>query len=333
MNKHMDNQIQDLLLKFHSNEISLEEFRELIDRADSITDKELHAMLQAHWDEYENYKDLSPEKMDALYSRLQIRSRSPLFIKIKRHWLQIAASLLLLLASGTTAMFYVQRNEFRELTEQNVIIRSGDSGPSSVLLPDGTKVRLNKQSSLTYQRDFGRKERKVTLSGEGYFEVKRNVKKQFIVNTGFMDVAVLGTTFNVYAYENKDFLEMALIEGSVRVTANRPPYKVIEVKPNEKVTYNKRTGELNLAQSSNKVETAWLQKQMVFRHDKLQDVFDCLARKFGVTFVTNNEQLLQDVYTGVFDDENIDHILRVLQLHYGFEYKIDDTEISIEMKK
>lgn len=329
----MNNQVRELLLKFHSNEISSEEFKELIDKVGGITDKELHAMLQAHWDEYQNYDNLSPEKMDALYSRLQIKTRTPLFIRIKRHWLQIAASLLLLLASGTTAMFYVQRYELHKLTEQNVVIRSGDNGPSSVLLPDGTKVRLNKQSSLTYQRDFGRKERKVKLSGEGYFEVKRDVEKQFIVNTGFMDVAVLGTTFNVYAYENKDFLEMALIEGSVRVTANRPPYKVVEVKSNEKVTYNKRTGELSLEQSSNRVETAWLQKQMVFRHDKLQDVFDCLARKFGVTFVTNNKQLLQDVYTGVFDDENVDHILRVLQLHYGFEYKIDDTEISIEMKK
>lgn len=329
----MNNQVRELLLKFHSNEISSEEFKELIDKVGGITDKELHAMLQAHWDEYQNYDNLSPEKMDALYSRLQIKTRTPLFIRIKRHWLQIAASLLLLLASGTTAMFYVQSHELHKLTEQNVVIRSGDNGPSSVLLPDGTKVRLNKQSSLTYQRDFGRKERKVKLSGEGYFEVKRDVEKQFIVNTGFMDVAVLGTTFNVYAYENKDFLEMALIEGSVRVTANRPPYKVVEVKPNEKVTYNKRTGELSLEQSSNRVETAWLQKQMVFRHDKLQDVFDCLARKFGVTFVTNNKQLLQDVYTGVFDDENVDHILRVLQLHYGFEYKIDDTEISIEMKK
>lgn len=333
MNKHMNNKVKDLLLKFHSNEISSEEFKELADKVDCITDKELCAMLHEHWDEYEDYDALPLEKMDALYLHLQKKTRTPLIIRIKRHWLQIAASVLLLIASGTTAMFYVQHHEIRKLTEQNVVIRSGESGPSSVLLPDGTKVRLNTRSSLTYQQDFGHKDRKVTLSGEGYFEVKHDEEKQFIVHTGFMNVAVLGTTFNVYAYENKDFLEMSLIEGAVRVTGTYPPYKVIEVKPNEKVTYDKRTGKLKLERTSNRIETAWLQKKMVFRHDKLQDVLSTLERKFGVTFVTDNDKLLQDVYTGVFDDESIDSILRILQLHYGFTYKMKDTEIIIETKE
>lgn len=329
----MDNKVKDLLLKFHSEDISSEEFAELVNKIGGITNQDLQAMLHEHWDNYENYDSLSPEKMNALYRQLQKKTRTPLSIKIKQHWLQIAASLLLLLASGTTAMFYVQHHEIQKLTEQNVIIRSGDNGPSSVLLPDGTKVRLNTRSSLTYQRNFGHKERKVTLSGEGYFEVKHDEEKQFIVHTGFMNVAVLGTTFNIYAYENKDFLEMSLIEGAVRVTGTYPPYKVIEVKPNEKVTYDKRTGKLKLERTSNRIETAWLQKKMVFRHDKLQDVLSTLERKFGVTFVTDNDKLLQDVYTGVFDDESIDSILRVLQLHYGFTYKMKDTEIIIETKE
>lgn len=333
MNKHMNNKVKELLLKFHSNEISSEEFKELANKVDCITDKELRAMLHEHWDEYKDYDALSPEKMSVLYRQLQKKTRAPLIIRIKRHWLQIAATILLLIASGTTVMFYIQHHEIRKLTEQNVVIRSGESGPSSVLLPDGTKVRLNTRSSLTYQQDFGHKDRTVTLSGEGYFEVKRNEEKQFIVHTGCMNVAVLGTTFNVYAYENKDFLEMSLIEGSVRVTANHPPYKVIEVKPNEKVTYDKRTGKLNLERTSNRIETAWLQKKMVFRHDKLQDVLSVLERKFGVTFVTDNDKLLEDAYTGVFDDESIDNILQVLQLHYGFKYKIAGTEVFIETKE
>lgn len=329
----MNNKVRELLLKFHSNEISPEEFKELANKVDGITDKELRVMLHEHWDGYEDYDALSLEKTDALYKQLQKKTRTPLIIRIKRHWLQIAASLLFLVASGTSVLFYVQHHEIRELTEQNVVIRSGENGPSSVLLPDGTKVRLNTRSSLTYQQDFGRKERKVTLSGEGYFEVKRDEEKQFIVHTGFMSVAVLGTTFNVYAYENKDFLEMSLIEGAVRVTANHPPYKMIEVKPNEKVIYDKRTGKLNLKRTSNRIETAWLQKKMVFRHDKLQDVLNALERRFGVTFVTDNDKMLQDAYTGIFDDESIDNILKVLQLHYGFQYKIDGTEIFIETKE
>ena len=124
------------------------------------------------------------------------------------------------------------------MAEQDVIVRSGDSGTSQVTLPDGTLVRLNANSSLTYQQNFGQDNRKVKLSGEGYFEVKKNTEKKFIVNTGYIDVTVLGTKFNLYAYEDKDIIEMALVEGHVNVSTSQPPYQTICVKPNEKVTYN-----------------------------------------------------------------------------------------------
>lgn len=121
------------------------------------------------------------------------------------------------------------------LAEQDVIVRSGDSGTSQVTLPDGTLVRLNANSSLTYQQNFGQDNRKVKLSGEGYFEVKKNTEKKFIVNTGYIDVTVLGTKFNLYAYEDKDIIEMALVEGHVNVSTSQPPYQTICVKPNEKL--------------------------------------------------------------------------------------------------
>ena len=61
------------------------------------------------------------------------------------------------------------------------------------------------------------------LSGEGYFEVKKDAKKKFIVNTEYMDVTVLGTKFNLYAYEDKNIVEMALVEGRVNVSTTFPP--------------------------------------------------------------------------------------------------------------
>lgn len=328
----MNNRISALLRKYHANEISLEELEELRSMVDAASHEELHAVLNNHWEEYDEYLPLSQDKKDALYRKIQPRKKAPLIVSMKRYWLHIAASLLFLLASSTTALFYMQYQEMQEIAEQNIVINSGDYGSSSVLLPDGTKVRLNAKSSLSYQRDFGQVDRRVKLSGEGYFEVKRNEEKQFVVNTGFMDITVLGTTFNVYAYENKDFQEMALVEGSVCVATSRPPYKNLHVKPNEKVTYDKRTGELNLEPAQNKFETAWIEKKLVFRHDSLKDVLKCLERKFGVTFSVDDEHILNDVYTGMFDEENIESILRILQVHYGFEYEIKDADISISLK-
>ena len=323
-----------MLHKFRSGDITPAEFQDLRTHMDTISDVELKHLLEAEWEEFEDHSPLSEEKMKTLYEGLHIRSEEvkPRFT-LKRYWMQIAASLLLLIAGSLTVLTFMQRNEINALAEQNVVIRSGDYGKSLVTLPDGTIVHLNAKSSLTYSQDFGRNDRKVALSGEGFFEVKKDTEKKFTVGTGYMDIAVLGTKFNVYAYETKDIVEMSLVEGSVDVTTSRPPYQSIRVKPNEKVVYNKRTGNLLHERTSNKMETAWMNKELVFRSERLENVFRCLSRKFAVTFSVDDETLLNDVYTGTFDDENVESIMRVLKYHYKFKYTNEDGVISIQTRK
>lgn len=244
--------------------------------------------------------------------------------------MQIAASILLVVACGITTLYYAQNQDMKYLAEQNIVINSGEYGTSLVTLPDGSLVHLNAKSSLSYKQDFGHNERRVSLSGEGYFEVEKNTDKRFIVSTDVMDITVTGTKFNVYAYEHKDFVEMALVEGSVNVTTKDPGHNTLSVKPKQKVIYNKLTGQLSLEETSNQIETAWLTKELTFRHEQMKNVFRCLERKFGVVFEINNPHILQDVYTGTFNDENIESILRILKIHYGFEYTINDGIVTIE---
>lgn len=334
MSAQINDKVSGLLHKFRSGDITPAEFQDLRTHMDTISDVELKHLLEAEWEEFEDHSPLSEEKMKTLYEGLHIRSEEvkPRFT-LKRYWIQIAASLLLLIAGSLTVLTFMQRNEINALAEQNVVIRSGDYGKSLVTLPDGTIVHLNAKSSLTYSQDFGRNDRKVALSGEGFFEVKKDTEKKFTVGTGYMDIAVLGTKFNVYAYETKDIVEMSLVEGSVDVTTSRPPYQSIRVKPNEKVVYNKRTGNLLHERTSNKMETAWMNKELVFRSERLEDVFRCLSRKFAVTFSVDDETLLNDVYTGTFDDENVESIMRVLKYHYKFKYTNEDGVISIQTRK
>lgn len=334
MSAQINDKVSGLLHKFRSGDITPAEFQDLRTRMDAISDVELKHFLEVEWEEFEDHSPLSEEKMKTLYEGLHIRSEEvkPRFT-LKRYWMQIAASLLLLIAGSLTVLTFMQQNEINALAEQNVVIRSGDYGKSLVTLPDGTIVYLNAKSSLTYSQDFGRNDRKVALSGEGFFEVKKDTEKKFTVGTGYMDIAVLGTKFNVYAYETKDIVEMSLVEGSVDVTTSRPPYQSIRVKPNEKVVYNKRTGNLLHERTTNKMETAWINKELVFRSERLEDVFRCLSRKFAVTFSVDDETLLNDVYTGTFDDENVESIMRVLKFHYNFKYTNEDGVISIQTRK
>lgn len=305
----------------------------MVSTVNDSSDQELEDFFFEEWNKFDTYPSLSQEKIDSLYCHLHKKMKISPFYKITRHWGQIAASILLLFASGLTILYYIQHQELQTLAEQDVIVRSGDSGTSQVSLPDGTLVRLNANSSLTYQQNFGQNNRKVKLSGEGYFEVKKNTEKKFIVNTGYIDVTVLGTKFNLYAYEDKDIIEMALVEGHVNVSTSKPPYQTICVKPNEKVTYNKYDNKLNIEKTTTKIETAWLNKELVFREEKLENVFQCLSRKFRVKFSIDSSISVDDVYTGAFDDEKIEDILEVLKIHYGFNYTVKDGKINIRMNK
>lgn len=330
---HIVNKAKDLLKKFQSGNLSLSDFKELVSTVNDSSDQELEDFFFEEWNKFDTYPSLSQEKIDSLYCHLHKKMKISPFYKITRHWGQIAASILLLFASGLTILYYIQHQELQTLAERHVIVRSGDSGTSQVSLPDGTLVRLNANSSLTYQQNFGQNNRKVKLSGEGYFEVKKNTEKKFIVNTGYIDVTVLGTKFNLYAYEDKDIIEMALVEGHVNVSTSKPPYQTICVKPNEKVTYNKYDNKLNIEKTTTKIETAWLNKELVFREEKLENVFQCLSRKFRVKFSIDSSISVDDVYTGAFDDEKIEDILEVLKIHYGFNYTVKDGKINIRMNK
>ena len=330
---HIVNKAKDLLKKFQSGNLSLSDFKELVSTVNDSSDQELEDFFFEEWNKFDTYPSLSQEKIDSLYCHLHKKMKISPFYKITRHWGQIAASILLLFASGLTILYYIQHQELQTLAEQDVIVRLGDSGTSQVSLPDGTLVRLNANSSLTYQQNFGQNNRKVKLSGEGYFEVKKNTEKKFIVNTGYIDVTVLGTKFNLYAYEDKDIIEMALVEGHVNVSTSKPPYQTICVKPNEKVTYNKYDNKLNIEKTTTKIETAWLNKELVFREEKLENVFQCLSRKFRVKFSIDSSISVDDVYTGAFDDEKIEDILEVLKIHYGFNYTVKDGKINIRMNK
>lgn len=330
MNTNIQNEVKSLLNKYRSGIISPEEFKTLTSDMNQLSDAELKNPFYEEWDNFTNYEPLSQDKINALYPRPEKKSHISPFIKAKKYWLQIAASILLVVACGITTLYYAQNQDMKYLAEQNIVINSGEYGTSLVTLPDGSLVHLNAKSSLSYKQDFGHNERRVSLSGEGYFEVEKNTDKRFIVSTDVMDITVTGTKFNVYAYEHKDFVEMALVEGSVNVTTKDPGHNTLSVKPKQKVIYNKLTGQLSLEETSNQIETAWLTKELTFRHEQMKNVFRCLERKFGVVFEINNPHILQDVYTGTFNDENIESILRILKIHYGFEYTINDGIVTIE---
>lgn len=192
----------------------------------------------------------------------------------------------------------------------------------SIRLPDGTEVTLNHFSSLTYPERFQGENRKVTLSGEGYFEVTKDPGHPFIVQAEAVKVQVLGTHFNIEAYRNNPEVKTTLFEGSVAVTTINHP-KGIVLRPNESAIYNKEKESLTLEVQKNIAEEiAWRNGAFIFNHLTLQEIARELSNSFGVEIRIENEELINYRLTARFTDgESLEEILYLLQQGRDFQYK------------
>ena len=102
-----------------------------------------------------------------------------------------------------------------------------------VKLHDGTTAWVNARSTLRYPNHFAHEERKVELDGEAFFDVEHNEHKPFVVSTEKLDIKVLGTKFNVFAYKGREEFNTALLEGSVKVYERMNEEKALFMNPNE----------------------------------------------------------------------------------------------------
>jgi len=125
------------------------------------------------------------------------------------------------------------------------IVKADKGDKATIELPDGTNVVLNSASQLSYLNNFGENGRRVQLNGEAYFKVAHDEKRAFIVQVGDLEVKVLGTSFNVSAYEDAKDVTVVLLEGKVGVYAQKMSHIM---KPGDKIEYNKATHKITATQ-------------------------------------------------------------------------------------
>ena len=209
---------------------------------------------------------------------------------------------------------------------QTVTVPAGQR--ASLILADGTTVWLNSNSTLKYPANgFHSKNRKVTLEGEGYFEVAHDEKHPFIVETEKYDIRVLGTTFNVSAYPNSDMFETSLIEGKVTVYQPSTQHEVT-LKPHEKV--EAKDGKLYKETFSSDNDFLWRMGIYSFKDEPLETVFKKLEQYYEVKIINKNEEIASRPCTGKFrQKEGIEHVMKVLQKYVKFNYTQDDEKNQI----
>ncbi len=273
----------------------------------------------------------------ALPSVVPVKTRTAGFKKVLA-FCSIAALLILVLGLGG----YLFKGKNTTLPPAALTAATPRGSKSTLSLPDGTIVHLNTNSYLSYKPGFGQTTREVTLVGEGYFEVAHNAKVPFIVHTSEADIKVLGTEFNVRNYNNEDKMETSLLKGSIEMTLVKTK-RTIRMEPSEKVIIERPVNTSKTAPSATKdiritnisvadseiVETSWLHNKMAFKDKPLSEIAVEFERRFEVTISFANNQVAGYHYTGVFDETNLEDILRILQMIKPFHYRLEKNTVLI----
>lgn len=189
-------------------------------------------------------------------------------------------------------------------------------------LSDGTKVWLNASSSITFPTSFAANERKVKITGEVYFEVAKDKKKPFRVLVNDMQVNVLGTHFNVNAYQDEATVNTTLLEGSVLITEKS---KKILLKPGQQAQKQK-SGVIVINDNVNTDEViGWKNGLFYFEQANLQTVLRQLSRWYDVDVVYENGVPSRSFEGEIQRDLNLSQVLRILEknkVHFKIEGKI-----------
>jgi ferric-dicitrate binding protein FerR (iron transport regulator) len=206
------------------------------------------------------------------------------------------------------------------------ILRTPRRGQYRLILPDGTRVWLNAASSIQFPTVFRGSERKVTVTGEAYFEVAKNVSQPFIVNIdNRMQVEVLGTRFNVNAYTDEASVNTTLLAGSVRVIHGSKTTLLTPDQQSREYTDGK-------SEVVNGVDieaiVAWKNGQFQFESDGIKAVMRQLARWYDVE-VEYSGVVPGGTFSGeVSRNTNLSNVLRILELS-GLHFKIEDNKVTV----
>jgi transmembrane sensor len=232
-----------------------------------------------------------------------------------RMWVSAAACILVVATAGLLDRYWI-----RSKTTTNTPY--GQIGKS--VLPDGTEVTLNAHSTFTYRRRWiPGEDREVWLKGEAFFHVKKTaLKDRFIVHTDHFDVIVTGTSFNVV--NQPDQAGVILKEG--RVTLLDEQGQELKMVPGDDVVL-KGTQLVKQNNASADDATLWMENKVNFDNTAISDVIKLIDTHYGVKVEVSDPKLLNQTVTGVFPNDNLDALLKALELTR--DYKVERTDDKV----
>lgn len=266
--------------------------------------------------------------MDESWQRL-LKKRQPKRKPVTL-WKRIASyAAIALLAVGITSSFFIWMSADEAKTVTSRYIGGNGLEADIVVLADGTRISLGSKSIFYYESDFGQSERKIFLEGEAYFEVAPIANKPFIVQVNGQEIEALGTKFNVMAYPADSIFTTTLLEGSVRISADKVAQTVV-LEPDQQFIFNRNRLTTKVQQVDASQYTSWTTGYYYFPEQRLESILHRLSHVYGIVFTVHSPKLNSTIFTGTFyRGQSIRDIMEIINLSVPIKYTIKDQQVDI----
>lgn len=212
-------------------------------------------------------------------------------------------------SKGNVLVYQSANVQASNAVDKMSVLSTPAGGQYEVILPDGTHVWLNAASTLSFPEHFSRTERRITLKGEAYFEVAHEAARPFRVSTSRQDIEVLGTHFNISAYEDEPRTLTTLLQGSVRVSSAA---KNTIIKPGQQAVSADKN-DIQVQQANTRIALAWKNGMIAFEDESLRQIMRQVARWYNIKVEFSGREN-QEVFTGgVSRDSKLSSLLEILK--------------------
>lgn len=335
-----------LLDKLINNQISKEEFELLLE---GIDDEDVRARYEIYLKEqFEKEVNESFSNQEEMISTLphltvtkSIKKAHRLDTKFSLTGKYPIAAILILFVGMLFSVFFIisqMGNNNYDLKnahismEPQLITKTTPKGRMFRMnLEDGSFVHMNAVSSITYPNSFDKNERDIELKGEAFFDIKRDETRPFSIKVKDFKVQVLGTSFNIQAYDDEDDFSVTVASGTVKVLLDKEGVNSAVLEKNQKLIYNPKTNVTEIVDVESDDELNWREGILRFESTPMAKVEKMLERWYGIDVVVANADIYNKTITGIHKNENLKSVIEALTYATGTKYQVKGNSIILKL--
>ncbi|PTS99968.1 anti-sigma factor [Pedobacter sp. HMWF019] len=245
-------------------------------------------------------------------------------------WLSAAAVLLMTLSIGVWYFRSGVSPEGKLVAHKEIPAAKEQALHKWIKLPDGSSVQLNNDSKLEYPDSFeGQQNREVTLTGEAYFDVKHNSSQPFIIHTGKIKTTVLGTAFNIKAYQSGSAVTVTVTRGRVKVEDDQKVLAILT--PNQQLAWNTQTQIPAKVKVDAEQVVEWKKQDLIMDDVSLEDAAKLIEERYSVKVHFNSDKVKSCKFTAAFLNRNeITQVLNVIGDITGAKIILKNNIVTID---